>query len=113
METTGSLLPKNQGNFLDFQKRAKEASPTPLSPSYAPVSVAEYASISLNILKYLWKCLNKLFCNHFYIILRLFDVLPSFLFTTSETMRDYYLYIQVASRVAERLKEIRKYQESV
>ena len=29
--------------------------------------------------------------KHFYNILRLFDVLPNFLFTTSETMRDYYL----------------------
>ena len=29
--------------------------------------------------------------NHFR-ILRLFDVLPNFPFTTSETMRDYYLY---------------------
>ena len=28
-------------------------------------------------------------CNHFYNILRLFDVLPNFLFTTSETMCDY------------------------
>ena len=40
-------------------------------------------------------------------ILRLFNVLTSFPFTTSETMRDYYLYtwyIRVASQVAERLK---------
>ena len=29
--------------------------------------------------------------NHFHNILRLFDVLPNFLFTTSETMRSYYL----------------------
>ena len=29
--------------------------------------------------------------NHFHNILRLFDVLPNFLFTTSETMRNYYL----------------------
>ena len=29
--------------------------------------------------------------NHFDNILRVFDVLPNFLFTTSETMRDYYL----------------------
>ena len=41
--------------------------------------------------------------NNFQNILRLFDVLPNFLFTTSDTMRDYYLqtwYIRVASRVA-------------
>ena len=29
--------------------------------------------------------------NHFHNILRLFDVLPNFPFTTSETMRDYHL----------------------
>ena len=29
--------------------------------------------------------------NHFHNILRLIDVLPTFLFTASETMRDYYL----------------------
>ena len=29
--------------------------------------------------------------NHFHNILRLTNVLPNFLFTTSETMRDYYL----------------------
>ena len=28
-------------------------------------------------------------CNHFHNILRLFDVLPNFPFTKSETMRDY------------------------
>ena len=45
--------------------------------------------------------------NHFHNILRLFDVLPNFRFTTSETMGDYYLctwYIRVVARVAERLK---------
>ena len=29
--------------------------------------------------------------NHFHNVLRLFDVLTNFSFTTSETMRDYYL----------------------
>ena len=29
--------------------------------------------------------------NHFHNILRLFNVLPNFPFTTSETMGDYYL----------------------
>ena len=45
--------------------------------------------------------------NQFHNILRLFDVLPNFSFTISETMRDYYLltwYIRVASPFAERLK---------
>ena len=51
--------------------------------------------------------------HHFYNILRLFDVLINFTFTTSETMRDYYLqtwYIRVASRVVERLmtQDLRK-----
>ena len=38
--------------------------------------------------------------NHFHNTLRLLDVSPTFLFTASETMRDYYLYtsyIPVAS----------------
>ena len=42
----------------------------------------------------------------FHNILRLFDVLLSFLSTISETMRDYYLYtcyIRVFSRVAVRI----------
>ena len=54
-----------------------------------------------------WNYQMKLFYNQFNDILRLFDVLPNFPFTTSETMYDYYLqtwHIRVASRVAERLK---------
>ena len=35
--------------------------------------------------------LMKMILNHFDNILRPFDVLPNFPFTTSETMRDYYL----------------------
>ena len=45
--------------------------------------------------------------NQFHNILRLFNILPNFAFTTSETMDNYYLqrwYIRVASRVAKRLK---------
>ena len=34
---------------------------------------------------------NSFFYNQFHYILRLFDVLPSFPFPTSETMGDYYL----------------------
>ena len=33
---------------------------------------------------------KEMSCNHFHNILRLFDVLPNFPFTTSEIMRDYY-----------------------
>ena len=50
--------------------------------------------------------------NHFHNILRLFDVLTNFFFTTSETMRNSYLqtrYTRVALRIVKRLK---KYQES-
>ena len=49
--------------------------------------------------------------NHFHNILRLFDILPNFLFTTSEKMRNDYLstwYI----RVAERLKKLWNYEIS-
>ena len=48
--------------------------------------------------------LNLKIYNRFHNILRLFDVLPSFPFTTSEMMDDYYLwtwYIRVASGLAE------------
>ena len=40
------------------QGRAEEVCILP--PSCMPLSVAEYASISQNILQYPWKCLNKL-----------------------------------------------------
>ena len=51
--------------------------------------------------------------NHFHNILRFFDVLPNFLSSTSEIMRDCYLqtwYMRFASQVAERPKtyDIRK-----
>ena len=54
--------------------------------------------------------------NQFHNILRLFDVLPKFPFTTSETMRDYYLltwYIRVASQVAEWLKTLGNYPHGI
>ena len=41
-------------------KKGKGRLPLLSSPSCAPLSVTEYASISLNIPKYPWKCLNKL-----------------------------------------------------
>ena len=52
------FFPKS-GRFFQFSKKVWEASPLP--PSGAPVSVAIYTSISLNMSKYPWKCLNKLF----------------------------------------------------
>ena len=42
--------------------------------------------------------------NHFHNVLRHSDILPNFIFTTSVTMPDYYLwawYIRIASQVAE------------
>ena len=52
------LIP-NSGNSFRFSERTREGSP--LLPNCVPVSVVEYASISLNMPKYRWKCLNKLF----------------------------------------------------
>ena len=54
---SGPFFPK-LGHFFRFSRRAGKASL--LSLSCALVSVAEYVSISLNMSKYLWKCLNKL-----------------------------------------------------
>ena len=61
--------------------------------------------------------------NHFHNILRRFDVLPNFPFTTSEMMRDYYLqtwYIRVGNNDIYELdmyehmsQEIRKHQQSL
>ena len=55
---SGPFYP-NWGHFFRFSKKTGEASSLPFS--CVPVSVAEYASISLNMPKYHWKCLNKLF----------------------------------------------------
>ena len=55
---SGLFFPKS-GNRFRFSKRSGEASS--LSFSCAFVSEVEYASISLNIPKHPWKCLNKLF----------------------------------------------------
>ena len=54
----GLFFPKSE-NCFQFSKRANETSP--LLPSCVPVSLANYASISLNMSKYSWKYLNKLF----------------------------------------------------
>ena len=50
-QTQSRIFFRNSGHLFRFQKRAGEAS---------PLSVAKYASISLNIPTYLLKCLNKL-----------------------------------------------------
>ena len=46
---SGPFFPKS-GHFFQFSKSAGEASP--LSSSYTPFSVAECASLSLNMPKY-------------------------------------------------------------
>ena len=46
---SGPFFPK-YGPFFQFSKRTGEVSPLP--PSFAPVSVAKCASISLNMPKY-------------------------------------------------------------
>ena len=58
--------------------------------------------------------------NHFHNILRLFDVLPNFPFTTSETMRCittkhglHELRHELPNDLRVRSKEFRKYQASV
>ena len=55
---SGFFFAKSRHVFR-FLRNAKETSLLPLS--YTLVSVAEYASVSLNIPKYPWKFLNKLF----------------------------------------------------
>ena len=52
-----------------------------------------FNEIKMTFLKIFLKihCKALVSYSHFHNILRLFDVLPNFPFTTSETMRDYYL----------------------
>ena len=62
---------------------------------------------SANQKYYSTKMMPDNFYNYYHNILRLFGVLPNFHFTTTGTMRYYYLqtwYIPVASRVVKRLK---------
>ena len=49
---------QNQNTFLIFNMDKGEH---PVVSSCVPVSVAEHASISLNMSKYPWKCFNRLF----------------------------------------------------
>ena len=55
----GPFFPK-PGHFFDFKIRAGETSPS-LPVGCLWMWLHQYASISLNIPKYPWKCLNKLF----------------------------------------------------
>ena len=57
--TQSTLFFPKSGHFFWFPKKTRVASP--LLSSSGPVSVAEYASISLDMTKYYWKCLTKLF----------------------------------------------------
>ena len=56
---SGPFFPKIWPFFSIFNK--EKGKPLPLPPRYALMSVAEYASVSLSVPKYPWKCLNKLF----------------------------------------------------
>ena len=58
--TLSGLFPKKISVFF-FSISEVGSGGLPLHPGCAPVSVPEYASISLNIPKYPLKCLNKLF----------------------------------------------------
>ena len=55
---SGPCFPPKPGHFF-CQKMYERSLPT--SASCMPLSLAEYASVSLNIPKYSWKYLNKLF----------------------------------------------------
>ena len=59
---SGAFFFQNQGTFFDYHKKGRGG--LPHSPSCAPLSVAEYASIFRNIPTYPWKCLKKLFWLH-------------------------------------------------
>ena len=61
----------------------------PQSPSTENLVVWKYKNEKTDKLKMIFIKMKNY--NHFHNILRLFDVLPNFLFTTSETMHDYYL----------------------
>ena len=54
----GFFFPKIRMLLSNF-KKCREVSP--LCPDCVPIRVAQYASKSLNMSKYPWKCLNKLF----------------------------------------------------
>ena len=54
---SGSFFLKSA--LYSISKKGREGLPSP--PSCTPVSLSEYASISLNISECPWKCLNKLF----------------------------------------------------
>ena len=79
----------------------------PTHKVFVITKISKHCCLHYNIsFKNLVPMLQKAY-NHFHNILRLLDVLPNFLFTTSETMRDYYLwiwYLRVIERVAKRLK---------
>ena len=72
----------------------------------SPANLLHNCIFSEHLLQRTAASAHWIICNHFHNILRHFDVLLNFSFSTSETMRDYYLYawyIGVGSRIAERL----------
>ena len=57
MDTTRAFFSKIRAFFFDFQKGLGR--PPLFPPGSAPVSVAKYAPILLNISKYLWKIIER------------------------------------------------------
>ena len=99
-----------KGFFKNCHKKMiSRASKTPF-PSILNTLLLDFIQQYNRVSKWKWEGKKKqinLKCfvithNQFHNILRLFDVLPNFSLTTSETVGDYYLptwYIPVASRV--------------
>ena len=61
INTIRFFFPLKSRYFFLFSKKGRGGLPLPFPLSFTPVSMAEYAPIFLNILKYCSKCLNKLF----------------------------------------------------
>ena len=88
--------------YKKFTREHAKCLPNVTTPPPPPLP-----SSSLLPIPQFWHIFDASTYNHFDNILKLFDVLLNFLFTTSEAKRDYYLqtwFTRVASRVAEQLK---------
>ena len=74
MDTIKVYFSKIRSPFSIF-KNGRGDLLSPFLPVYASVSVAEYASTSLNMLEHPWKCLNELFWQWLsYMFVRLLKV---------------------------------------
>ena len=90
LQSGTTVITKWDGFFYYKVGQLLLQSGTILSESWTGITkTANYYKVVLNK-----RPLRNWYCyNHFYDILRLFDVLPIFPFTISEKMRDYYLSI--------------------